>query len=54
MSHLILVGLSPSSVVLVVFCQLDISGTYVERATPIEKMPPSHWPVGKSVGCFLN
>lgn len=36
---------------LFVFCQLESSG---KRESSTEKMSPPHWPVGKSLGHFLD
>lgn len=38
---------------LLVFCQLDTVRVIWEEVTPVEKMPPSNWLVGKTVEHFL-
>lgn len=47
-------GSSGLQIVLVGFCQLDTSLSHLERANVSEELPPSDWPIGTSVGHFLD
>lgn len=48
-------GLSGLQIVLVGFCQLDKTNlSHLERANVSEELPPSDWPMGTSVGHFLD
>lgn len=39
---------------LVSFCQLDTSKGQLEEGPPVKGLPSSSWPMGMSVGCFLD
>lgn len=39
--------------VLASFLLIQQARVLLEGETPIEKMPPSEWPTGKSMGIFL-